>query len=86
LRTESKWWNIRPAAAPVPEKNTMMLIVVYLALIVTGTAISYGIGYAIESASSPGVSLLAFLSMYFLSLVVSWFIAVRLTAPKSKPA
>lgn len=64
----------------------MKLIVVYLALIVIGTAVSYGIGYIIELNSSSAMSLLAFLSMYFLSLVMSWLIAVRLTRPKSQPA
>ena len=44
----------------------MSLIIAYLVLIVTGTFISYGIGYAIEVASSPGVSLLVFLSTVFL--------------------
>jgi hypothetical protein len=64
----------------------MSLIIAYLVLIVTGTFISYGIGYAIEVASSPGVSLLVFLTLYFFSLRTSWFIAVRLTAPKAKLA
>jgi hypothetical protein len=64
----------------------MSLIIAYLVLIVTGTFISYGIGYAIEVASSPGVSLLVFLTLYFFSLGASWFIAVRLTAPKAKLA
>jgi hypothetical protein len=63
----------------------MRLLVVYLALIVVGTLISYGLGYVIES-TVPSFSLLTFLAMYFLSLGVCWFIAVKVTAPKAETA
>ena len=62
-----------------------MLLVVYLALIVVSTVASYAIGYVIES-TAPAASLPAFLLLYFFSLGISWFIAVRLTAPRAKPA
>ena len=63
----------------------MSLLAVYLALIVAGTMVSYGLGYVVE-ASAPSFSLLAFLLMYFFSLGASWYIAVRITAPKVKAA
>jgi hypothetical protein len=63
----------------------MLLLVVYLALIVVGTLISYGLGYVIES-TVPSFSLLAFLAMYFFSLGVCWLIAVKVTAPKAETA
>ena len=64
----------------------MKLLVVYVALVVIGAFVSYGVGYMVESASSSGASLLASLVTYFLTLGISWFIAVRLTAPNSKLA
>ncbi|MGE0038193.1 MAG: hypothetical protein AB7S93_21440 [Xanthobacteraceae bacterium] len=64
----------------------MKLLVVYLAFVVIGAFISYGIGYVVESTSSSAASLLAFLSTYFLTLGISWLIAVRLTAPQPKLA
>jgi hypothetical protein len=64
----------------------MKLLVVYLALVVTGAFVAYSVGYLVESAASPSTSLLAFLAVYFLSLGVAWHVAVRMTAPKSTPA
>jgi hypothetical protein len=75
-----------PAGAiTLPEGVQMSLLVVYVALIVAGTMVSYGLGYVIE-ASAPSFSLLAFLLMYFFSLGICWYIAVRITAPKAKVA
>jgi hypothetical protein len=80
-------WNIVVGRdADTGGNPAMKLLVVYLALVVIGAFISYGIGYVVESTSSSGASLLAFLSTYFLTLGISWFIAVGLTAPESKLA
>jgi hypothetical protein len=62
----------------------MLLLVVYLALMITGDIVAYLIGLAIERAV-PAASLPAFLAMYFLFLGVAWVLAVRITAPKAEP-
>ncbi len=63
----------------------MSLLIVYLALMITGDFIAYGIGLVIEK-NAPGASLPAFLFMYFLFLWVSWVIAVKITTPRLKAA
>ena len=63
----------------------MGLLVVYLVLMIIGNFVAYGIGLVIEK-NMPAASLPAFLFLYFLNLAVSWFIAVKLTEPKSKTA
>ncbi len=63
----------------------MMLLVVYLALMITGNFVAYGIGLVIEN-NMPAASLPAFLALYFFNLGICWFIAVKLTKPKSKTA
>jgi hypothetical protein len=62
----------------------MALLVVYLALMITGDVIAYFIGLAIERAA-PGASLPAFLAMYFGFLWVAWIIAVRVTQSRGEP-
>jgi divalent metal cation (Fe/Co/Zn/Cd) transporter len=63
----------------------MLLLVVYLALMITGDLVAYGIGRVIES-QWPAASLPAFLIMYFGFLWVSWLIAVKITEPRKKVA
>ena len=63
----------------------MNLLTAYLGLVIVGSFIAYGIGLIIEKSMSVA-SLPTFLVMYFLSLGLSWFIAVKLTEPKAKTA
>jgi len=63
----------------------MSLLVVYLGLMITGDVVAYFIGRIIE-AQWPAASLPAFLAMYFTFLWVAWIVAVRITAPRRKPA
>jgi hypothetical protein len=63
----------------------MILLVVYIALMITGNFVAYGIGRIIEQ-QWPAASLPAFLAMYFVFLGLAWIIAVRITAPRRKPA
>ena len=63
----------------------MSLLVVYLALMVTGDFIAYLIGLVIER-NFPAASLPAFLAMYFLFLWIAWIIAVRITEPRKPVA
>jgi hypothetical protein len=72
-----------PAARP-QGKQAMSLLVVYVALMITGDAIAYIIGLGIER-TAPAASLPAFLAMYFLFLWVAWVIAVRITQPMMQP-
>jgi hypothetical protein len=62
----------------------MSLLIVYLALMITGDIAAYLMGLVIER-SAPAVSLPAFLAMYFVFLWVAWIIAVRITDPRAQP-
>jgi len=61
----------------------MSLLVIYVALMITGDIIAYMIGLVIER-NALSASLLAFLAMYFAFLWVAWVIAVRITEPRTK--
>ena len=72
----------------------MVLIVVYLALMITGDLLAYLIGLVVERPHLIGLSVQAppstvslgiFLAAYFLNLWFAWLLAVRLTAPKVTP-
>ena len=56
----------------------MSLLIVYVALMITGDLVAYGIGLVIEQ-NIPAASLPSFLAMYFAFLWVAWVIAVRIT-------
>ena len=62
----------------------MWLIVVYVALMITGDILAYLTGLVVERMWGSSVSLPFFLFMYFLLLWVAWIIAVKLTEPKVK--
>jgi CDP-diglyceride synthetase len=75
-----KCWNI---AGRFGERG-MSLLIVYVALVITGDFVAYFIGLIIER-TVPVASLPAFLGMYFLLLWVAWIIAVRVTQPRVQP-
>ena len=60
----------------------MLLIVYYLVLMIVGDLCAYFIGLVTENAFGSQVSLIVFLTLYFLFLWIAWMIAVRLTQPK----
>ena len=62
----------------------MSLLIVYLALMITGDFVAYLVGLAVER-SYPQASLAVFLGMYFVMLWVSWIVAVKLTEPRMQP-
>ena len=64
--------------------HAMWLIVIYVALMITGDVLAYLTGLVVERMWGPTVSLPFFLFMYFLLLWVAWVIAVKLTEPKVK--
>jgi hypothetical protein len=71
----------REQAAFRSRKQVMVLLLVYLVLVIAGNVLAYFLGLAIER-TFPVASLPAFLTMYFLTLWLSWIIAVRITEPK----
>jgi hypothetical protein len=58
----------------------MLLLIVYLALMITGDMAAYLIGL-----DAPAASLPAFLAMYFVFLWAAWIMAVQITAPRAQP-
>ncbi|MBM3530407.1 MAG: hypothetical protein FJX62_20175 [Alphaproteobacteria bacterium] len=64
----------------------MGIILIFVAFVIAGIAISMGIASVVEQYSSHA-SLLVFLGLFMAQFVVSWFLAVRvadrLLAPKS---
>ena len=68
----------------------MWLLVIYVALMVTGQGASYLIGLFVERMWGQQMSLIVFLALYFLVLWLAWVAAVKLSAPRAvvvaKPA
>ena len=60
----------------------MRLIVYYVAFMIAGDLAAYVIGLLTERAFGGHVSLIVFLTLYFLFLWVSWVLAVWMTEPK----
>jgi hypothetical protein len=61
----------------------MLLIVYYVVFILGGSVSGYLIGLIVERAFGSYASLIVFLALYFLSLWISWLLAVWMTQPKS---
>jgi hypothetical protein len=64
----------------------MKLILYYVVFMITGDIAAYLIGLGIERAFGTQVSLVAFLTLYFLFLWVAWVLAVWVTEPKRVPS
>ena len=65
----------------------MWLIVYYVVFMITGDLAAYIIGLLTEREFGGQVSLIVFLTLYFLFLWVSWVLAVWITKPTHvKPA
>jgi hypothetical protein len=62
------------------------LIAYYLIFMVTGDLCAYGIGLVSERMFGSQVSLIVFLTLYFLFLWIAWLLAVWVTAPKATEA
>ncbi|HEV3410770.1 MAG TPA: hypothetical protein VG095_10785 [Chthoniobacterales bacterium] len=63
----------------------MVLLLVYILLALVGNAAVYFVVLAIEQMWPTG-SLLAFLALFFTVLWLAWVLAVKITAPRGKPA
>ena len=64
----------------------MLLIVYYLVFMIAGDFAAYLIGLVAEREFGSQVSLIVFLTLYFLFLWVSWVLAVWVTEPKRAAA
>lgn len=60
----------------------MQLIVYYVAFMIAGDFVDYGIGLVVERMFGSHASLVVFLALYFLFLWFSWLFAVWMTEPK----
>ena len=60
----------------------MSLIIYYVAFMIVGDFAAYLLGLFTEYEWGSFVSLMVFLSLYFLSLWVSWVLAVWFTRPR----
>ena len=65
----------------------MVLIAYYLAFMIAGDLAAYLIGLVAEREFGSQVSLIVFLTLYFLFLWVAWVLAVWITKPShAEPA
>jgi hypothetical protein len=60
----------------------MLLIIYYVVFMITGDFAAYLIGLFSEREFGSEVSLIVFLTLYFLFLWFSWLLAVWMTKPK----
>jgi hypothetical protein len=60
----------------------VQLIVYYVVFMIAGDLASYLLGLVVERQFGSHVSLIVFLTLYFLFLWVSWLLAVWMTEPK----
>jgi membrane protein implicated in regulation of membrane protease activity len=58
------------------------LIVYYVIFMIAGDLAAYFIGLITEREFGSQVSLIVFLTFYFLFLWIAWLLAVRVTEPK----
>ena len=63
-------------------EGIVALIFYYVAFMVVGDVVAYLLGLFTEYEWGSFVSLIVFLALYFLSLWLSWVLAVWLTKPK----
>jgi hypothetical protein len=61
----------------------MALLAWYLAFMIGGDVVVYFIGLFVERTWGDQVSLIAFLTLYFVSLWTAWVLAVWATRPRT---
>ena len=59
----------------------MLLIIYFIAITLVANVATYFIGLLVEHWMGSAASLIAFLTLFFLSIWMAWALAVRLTAP-----
>ena len=60
----------------------MQLIFYYVAFMILGDLAAYAIGFVVEREFGSNVSLIVFLTLYFLFLWIAWLLAVWFTEQK----
>jgi hypothetical protein len=60
------------------EKTTMWVLLIYVALMIVGDFIDFGVGAAVSTIWSDAISLPVFLACYFFTLWFAWVVAVRI--------
>jgi hypothetical protein len=60
----------------------VLLIAYYVIFMIAGDVAAYFIGYVVETQFGSHVSLVVFLTLYFLFLWVAWLLAVWFTEPR----
>jgi hypothetical protein len=60
----------------------VQLIFYYVAFMIAGDFAAYAIGFVVEREFGSSVSLIVFLTLYFLNLWIAWLFAVWMTEPK----
>ena len=63
-------------------RSAMRLIIYFIAITLAANVATYFIGLLVEHWLGSAVSLIVFLTLYFLSIWMAWVLAVRLTVPK----
>ena len=58
------------------ERDAMKALILYVAFVAIGAAISATIGYYVEREFGSGVSLIVFLAMFFANFAVSWLAVI----------
>jgi hypothetical protein len=56
----------------------MWVLLIYVALMITGDFIDYGIGALVSKTFGDPISLPVFLACYFFTLWFAWFLAVKI--------
>jgi len=78
----------RPAISAAPRKqdqdleSVMVLIAYYVVFMIVGDLAAYFLGLIAEREFGGQVSLIVFLTLYFVFLWISWLLAVWVTQPK----
>ena len=54
----------------------MWLLIIYMVFVAIGGLISIAVGYYVESYYSSGLSLIVFLTLFFVNFAVSWVLTL----------
>ncbi len=56
----------------------MKILAIYVVLVIIGAFIAYQIGFLVEKQTSSAISLIVFLTLFFVNFVISWMIALKI--------
>ena len=64
----------------------MRLLVTFLICLLVGQSLTVGFGLLVERYSTPYTGLVSFIASYFAMFWLAWWLAVRITRPRSSLA